>query len=71
LKFISKSGENKKSPDFAAQSGRLFGLSPYSGKTRQRNPSESIYQKRLKPFQKAEKTKKVQTLQRKVDVCLG
>jgi hypothetical protein len=32
LKFISKSGENKKSPDFATQSGRLFGLSPIQGK---------------------------------------
>ena len=33
-----RGGENKKSPDFATQSGRLFGLSPHSGKTRQRNP---------------------------------
>jgi hypothetical protein len=28
LKFISKSRENKKSPNFAQQSGLLFGMSP-------------------------------------------
>jgi hypothetical protein len=33
LKFISKSRENNKSPNFAQQSGLLFGMSQKLGKT--------------------------------------
>ncbi len=68
LKFISKSGENKKSPDFAQQIGRLFEMSQKLGKTRQRNPSLTTSITRLKFISKSRKTKKVQTLHSKVDV---
>jgi hypothetical protein len=70
LKFISKSGENKKSPDFATQSGRLFGMSPIMGIRASVIPAHLNDEGICNPFQKAEKTKKVQTLQRKVDFCL-
>ena len=66
-----RGGENKKSPDFATQSGRLFGMSPIQGKRVSVIPADHFIKHARNHFKKPRKQKKVQTLQRKVDVCLG
>jgi hypothetical protein len=58
LKFISKSGENKKSPDFATQSGRLFGMSPIQGKRVSVIPADHFIKHARNHFKKPRKQKK-------------
>jgi hypothetical protein len=71
LKFISKSRENKKSPNFAQQSGPLFEMSP---KIREnelaRNPSAYYFLARDIAGLQILRCEKAQTLRSKVDLCL-